>query len=120
MIEVLIALLVPVLILAGIVFILVKRGLEMKELSEHGIETVGRIVNKRSVKSSSSSSRRQKLVYRYTDTSGAAHEHTSVVPSEVYHAHEEGGTIPVVYSPKKPAVSAPKYLVDQARTALGK
>lgn len=120
MIEILIGLLVPVLIVAGVVFLVVKRGLEMKELCEHGVETTAQVVGKRSVRNSSSSSRQQKLVYRYTDGAGASHEHTSVVPWDVYDAHEEGGAIPVVFSSKRPAVSAPKYLVDQARAALGK
>lgn len=120
MIEIFIALLVPVLIVGGIVFLAVKRGLEMKELCEHGVEITGQVVEKRSVRNSNSSSRQQKLVYRYTDNAGKSHEHTSVMPGTVYEAHNEGGDIAVVYSAKRPSVSAPKYLVDQARAALGK
>ncbi len=120
MIEIIIALLVSVLLMAGIVLLLVKRGLEMKGLCENGVEVTGRVVAKRSVRNSTSSSRRQKLVYRYTDSTGKTHEHASAVPEEVYREYDEGGEIPVVYSAQKPSVSAPKYLVDQTRTALGK
>lgn len=120
MIEIIIALLVPVLILGGIVFLLLKRGLQMKALCEDGVEVMGQVVEKRSVRSSNSSSRRQKLVYRYTDSTGTAHEHASLVPGDEYMRHNEGDEITVVYSAKTPSVSAPKYLVDQARTALGK
>ncbi|HCN27355.1 MAG TPA: hypothetical protein DIT64_00895 [Verrucomicrobiales bacterium] len=120
MIGILIGLLVPVLIVGAIIVLLVKRGLQFRELCEHGIETTGQVTGKRSVKAGSSTSRRQKLVYRYTDSTGAAHEHTSVVTWDTYGRHDEGGPIEVVYSSKNPAVSAPKYLVDQAKSALGK
>ena len=120
MIDIIFALLVPVLIVAGIIFLAVKRGLEMKALCEDGVEVTAQVVEKRSVRNSNSSSRQQKLVYRYTDSAGKAHEHTSVMPGDVYMKYNEGGEVPVVYSAKKPSVSAPKYLVDQARAALGK
>ena len=120
MIEILIALLVPVLIVGGIVFLAAKRGLQMKELCEHGVEVTAQVLEKRSVRNSNSSSRQQKLVYRYTDSTGTIHEHTSVMPGAVYESYDEGGDIAVVYSAKRPSVSAPKYLVDQARAALGK
>lgn len=120
MIEIFIGLLVPVLIMGAIIVLFVKRGLEMRGLCEHGVETTAQVISKRSVKAGASTSRRQKLAYRYTDGAGATHEHTSVVTWEVYNRHDEGGAIEVVYSSKNPAVSAPKYLVDQARSALGK
>ncbi|MDZ4404138.1 DUF3592 domain-containing protein [Prosthecobacter sp.] len=120
MIEVLIGLLVPVLIVGAMIFIFVRRGLQMRELCEHGVETTGQIVEKRVVKAGKSTSKQWKIVYRYTDSAGATHSHTSVVSIEAYQNHEEGGPIQVVYSAKRPVISAPKYLVDQARKALGK
>jgi hypothetical protein len=120
MFEILIGLLVPVLIAGASIVLFVKRGLEMRELCEHGVETTGQVVGKRSVKAGSSTSRRQKLVYRYMDSTGVSHEHTSVVAWEFYSRHDEGSAIEVVYSAKNPAVSAPKHLVDQARAALRK
>jgi hypothetical protein len=120
MIEILIGLLVPVLIVGAMVILFVKRGLQFRELCEHGVETTGQIISKRSVKPGPSASRRQKLAYRYTDSAGATHEHTSVVTWEVYEGHDEGGPIQVVYSTKNPAISAPKYLVDEARQAMRK
>jgi hypothetical protein len=107
-------------IVGGMIFLAVRRGLQMREICEHGVETTGIIVSKRSVTGSKSSSRRWKLAYRYQDSAGASHEHTSVVTIEQYNLHEQGGPITVVYSSKNPSVSAPKYLVDECRKALGK
>lgn len=116
----LLGLLIPVLIVGGIIYLAARRGLQMRELCDHGIEATGQIFSKRSVKSGKSTSRRWKLAYRYTDSSGATHEHTSVVSIEQYQKHDEGGPIEIVYSSKRPAVSAPKYLVDECMKALGK
>jgi hypothetical protein len=115
----LLGLLVPALIVGGIIYLAVRRGLQMSELCDHGIETTGQIFSKRSV-SGGKSARRWKLAYRYTDSSGTTHEHTSVVSIEQYQKHDEGGPIGIVYSSKRPAVSAPKYLVDECMKALGK
>lgn len=120
MIEILVAFLLLVLVVGAMIVLLVKRGLQFRELCEHGVETTGQVVGKRSVKAGPSTSRRQKLVYRYTDGAGAAHEHTSVVTWDVYSRYDKGSAIEVVYSAKNPAVSAPKYLVDQAHAALRK
>jgi hypothetical protein len=120
MIGLFIGLLVPVLLVGAMIVLVVKRGLQFRELCEHGVETTAQVVGKRSVKAGSSTSRRQKLVYRYTDSAGMTHEHTSVVTWDVYNRYDEGSEIEVVYSAKNPAVSAPKYLVDQARGALRK
>lgn len=57
--------------------------------------------------------------YEYHDDMGRAHSHTSAVIDDVWDAHEEGGPIAVVYSASRPAVSAPKYLVERARQARG-
>lgn len=116
----LLGLLVPVLIVGGIIFMAVRRGLQMRELCEHGVETTGRIYSKRSVTGGHRQSRAQKLAYEYTDNAGTIHRHTSVVPLAIYQDHEQGGTIRVVYSARKASVSAPKYLVDECMKALGK
>jgi len=120
MIEIFIGLLVPVIIVGLIIFMFVRRGLQMRELCAHGTEATGIIFSKRSVTGNKSSTRRWKLGYRYTDTAGATHEHTSLVMIDFYQQHEEGGAIAIIYSTKNPAVSSPKYLVDEAGKALGK
>ncbi len=117
---VLVGLIVPALIVGGIVFLAVRRGLQMRELCDHGIETVGRISGKRSLSNTGATNRQKKLVYSYTDRKGATHSHTSVVTPEVYEKFDKGDQIEVVYSSIRPEISAPKYLIDQCRKALGR
>jgi hypothetical protein len=117
MFEILIALLIPALIAGGILFLIIRRALEFKELQENGVETTGEVIERRSVYNKT---RQKKLVYRYQDSAGAAHVHTSVVETDVYEQHPEGSTLPVIYSAKRPHISVPKYLMDRTRAALAK
>lgn len=69
MIEVLVTLLILVLIFGAIVFFAVQRGLQMRELCTHGVETTGVITEKRTAEPRNGA-RQHKLVYRYTDSTG--------------------------------------------------
>lgn len=91
----------------------------MRELCDHGVAAAGRVVGKRSLSNSGATNRQKKLVYEYSDRTGLTHSHTSVVSLEVYQKFNEGDLIEVVYSSKRPGISAPKYLIDQCRKALG-
>lgn len=120
MADIILGLLAPLAIIAAIAAFLIRRGLQMHRLCAKGVAVTGQVIGKRSVRGGATISRRQKLVYRYRDAAGASHEHTSVVPWEVYERYDDGDAIEVVYLPASPAVSAPRYLVDQSRKALGK
>ena len=120
MIEIFFGFLVVALIFGFMIFQFVRRGFQMRELCEHGTEATGIIFSKRSITGNKSYSRRWKLGYRYPDSTGATHDHTSLVMIDFYQQHEEGGPISIVYSTKNPAISSPKYLVDEARKALAK
>lgn len=120
MTGILIGILAPIILVGIMIAFFVRRGLQMRELCEHGIETMGQVTSKRSITHNKSTSRQWKLAYRYQDSAGTTHENTSSVSIEAYQNHEQDGPIAVVYSSKNPAVSAPKYLVDQARSALGR
>jgi len=61
----------------------------MRERCDHGVETTAVVFEKRSFRPSSGG-RQYKLVYRYTDTTGMSHSHTSVVTDTVYDQHDEG------------------------------
>ncbi len=111
---------IAALIFGAMIFMAVQRGFEMKELVEQGVETQGTIISKRSVSASRASSRRQKLAYRYTDRQGSSHEHTSIVTYDAYDQYEVGQPIEIVYSAKRPGVSAAKYMVDLARETMQK
>lgn len=120
MTTLIIGLLTPVLIVGAIIFLVVRRGLQIKELCEHGVETTGVVHGKRTVMPSNTGARQKKLEYRYTDSAGATHHHTSVVSIDVYDRYDEGSPIEIVYSSKRPEISSPRYLVDQARQAMAK
>jgi len=120
MTGILIGILAPMILVGIMIAYFVRRGLQMRELCEHGIETTGLVTSKRSITHNKSSTRQWKLAYRYTDGAGTTHENASSVSIEAYQNHEQDGPIAVVYSAKNPSVSAPKYLVDQAKSALGK
>jgi hypothetical protein len=120
MFEVITALLVPVLILGAIVFVIGRRVMQFKELSEHGIDTDAIILEKRSVRPGSSGGWKKKIVYRYQDSSGGSHEATTIVSDQIYDRYAEGEAFPVTYSARKPSVSGPRYLVDEARKLKAK
>jgi hypothetical protein len=109
---------VPLLIVAAIVFMVVRRGLQMRELCDHGVMVSGTVLRKLSRPGPGNKSRLHKLAYGYMDDRGLSHEHISVVPQSVWDACGEGGPIEVVYSSKRTQVSAPRYLVEQCREAL--
>lgn len=107
--------LIPFAIFAGMIYVIVRRGLQMKQLLADGVETTGLVVRQAKHSSSRSGMRHRYLRYEYHDSLGRAHTHQSLVPDDVWDAHMEGGSIDVVYSQRRPAVSAPKYLVEQVR-----
>ncbi len=109
-----------IVVVGGIIGFFVWRGLQFKELVECGVATDAVIIDKRVVKPSPGRARQHKIAYRYTDNTGASHEHTSVVSGDVEGHVEVGQAFPIVYSAKRPQISAPKFLVDQAATALKK
>lgn len=120
MTEILISLLAIILIIAAIVFLAVRRGLQFKELSDHGVDVQAVVEDKRALTDTGATSRQKKIAYRYADSNGQTHHHTSVVPNEIYHSCEVGGPFPVIYSTQRPEISAPKYLVNHARKAVNR
>ncbi|MCW1885306.1 DUF3592 domain-containing protein [Luteolibacter flavescens] len=112
--------LAPILIFAGIIWLAVRRGLELKRLCDQGIEVTGRVAEKRAVAGHGSGPRQKKIVMSYRDRFGAEHLRTSSVPLSVYDQYQVDDPIEIVYLPDSPATSSPKYLVDQCREALRK
>ena len=119
MTSILLGLLVPVVIVGWLIGYVIWRGLQMRELVQSGVETQAVIESKRAVKPSKGSGRHQyKIVYRYTDSSDNTHSRTTVTTSELYDQYDEGQPFPIVYSSKRPHISARKDEVDAARKAL--
>lgn len=120
MTTILLSLLVPVVIVFGLIGYAIWRGFQMKELVECGVETNAIVESKRVVKPGGSGQRAYKIVYRYTDSSGATHSRTTVPGSDLYDQYDEGSAFPIVYSSKRPHISARKDEVESARKALSK
>jgi hypothetical protein len=106
---------IGVVVFAGLLRTAVRWGNEMIELKQFGVETTGTVLKKRSHASKTGHSR--SLQYEYRDQFGEPHTRTVLVTSEAWESLQEGGAIEVIYSQRRPKVSAPKYLIDALNTA---
>ena len=84
-------------------------GREMLELQEHGIEATGVVLKK--VTSRARGGHSRYIRYEYVDRVGARHGRKVLVTDEAWDTLEEGSPIAVVYSERRPDVSAPQYLL---------
>jgi hypothetical protein len=122
-ISVFITLVVPVAIVAGLIAVVVRRGLQMRQLVLDGVDTTGQVVAKlRHIHARRKGSQRPtlRIHYSYVDAAGKPHEHRSLVTDSFWNEHAEGGPIAIVYSKSQPQLSAPRHLVEQSREALAK
>lgn len=113
--------LVLIAIAALVIWLVITRGLQMKQLLEDGIDIDGRVVRqfKHNPKTGSLSTNHF-LRYSYSDRNGIEHEYKSSVNRDFWAAHPEGSAIAITYSKSKPEISAPRFLVDAAREAMAK
>ena len=121
MISTLIGLLVPAALVAGLVVVVVRRGLQMRLLVRDGVETAGQVAAKlrhRHPRRKGAQRPSLQIRYAYRDAAGGEHEHRSLVTDSFWNEHEEGGPIAIVYSKSQPHISAPRHLVEQSRAAL--
>jgi hypothetical protein len=99
-------------ILGGLISVAARWGRELLELQQHGVETTGVVIDKVRYRQRGAESRY--LRYEYVDPFGRAHRRKVLVTAEAWDTHERGGAIAVIYSARRPRVSAPKYLIDVA------
>jgi hypothetical protein len=99
----------------GLIRTAVRWGNELIELQQFGVETTGTVLRKRSYKAKGAQSRSVK--YEYRDQFGTAHTRKMLVTGDAWEALQEGGPIAIVYSQRRPKVSAPKYLLDVMKNA---
>lgn len=110
--DLILVLIVPLIIAAVVFALVVRRGLQFKQLLLDGVPAKGVVAKKIRFRG-----RHLTLRYAYRDDAGRVHANKSLVTDDVWNAHEEGGSIDVVYSRSQPEISAPKYLVDRTRPA---
>ena len=86
-------------------------GKDAVELQQHGVETRGRVTEKRQTRRRGVTS--TWIRYDYADETGKTHRSgRNLVTPEAWTTHEEGGPIAIVYSRRQPKISAPRYLLD--------
>jgi hypothetical protein len=113
--------LIVIAIIALAAWLVINRGLQMKQLLDDGIDIDGRVLRqfKHNPKKASLSTDHF-LRYSYRDSAGQEHEYKSNVNRDYWAAHPEGSAIAITYSKSKPEISAPRFLVDAARAAIKK
>lgn len=120
MITAILSILVPVAILSAMIYMVVRRGFEMRQLVTDGVDAIGMVKAKLVHRSPKGSRRTHRIHYAYLDADGRAHENRSLVTHEFWSRHTEGGPIDIVFSKSQPHLSAPRHLVEQSREALEK
>jgi hypothetical protein len=104
---------IPLLLGGYTVYMLIRRGVEMRWLAEEGVETTKTVTSKLMF-----FHRRYQIKCAYTDSSGNQHHRTSFVSGEFYDRLEVGSPVKVVYLPHRPSVSCLLSDVERARRAL--
>lgn len=104
-----------------VIWLIVSRGLQMKQLLDDGIDIDGKVIRQFKCNPKKASlSTDYFLRYSYRDRNGIEYEYKSNVNRDFWAAHPEGSTIAITHSKSKPAISAPRLLVDAAREAMAK
>jgi hypothetical protein len=98
--------------IVGAVYLVIRRGLEMRRLATEGVETTGTVVEKYRRRRVG-----RRIRYEYCDASGQKHQGRAGVSWEYYEAVKAGDPVKVVYLPQRPSVSALWAEVDLFRPA---
>ena len=100
--------------------IVVRRARDFRRLVDDGVEATGVVEEKLAFGRVASARKGKHIRYAYRDAEGREHRFRSQVTEGRYAEFSVGDPIAVVYSRSNPAVSAPKWLVDEAKSALAK
>ncbi|BCX03845.1 MAG: hypothetical protein KatS3mg053_1783 [Candidatus Roseilinea sp.] len=106
--------LVPLGIVGYVIFVIIRRGLEMRRLATEGVETTGTVTQKVFF-----SRGRCQIKYTYHDSFGRDYHRASLVSREIYDGLEVGSPVKVVYLPSRPSVSGLLSDVEHVRRGLG-
>ena len=106
-----------VVIIGVMIFFATRRGLQMKQLANHGV-VIEALVLKLFTRGSGGSVASTAIQYEFHAANGHRYTNRINVTMDVYDDHEEGGPIAIVYLERKPQVNAAKYMVNTIREAL--
>ena len=110
--------LIGLAILAAIAVVIVRRGLQMKRLTEGGVDGTATVVKVERV-SGSGGMARDYLTYELRAGGRKFRRRIHMGSSEIA-PYEEGSTIEIVYLPADPGVSGAKAMVGQLRDVMKK
>jgi len=99
-------------LLALVLFSMYQRARQVHALVTEGIPIQGNVTNRR--RFTQKGRMRFVLSYEY-QPDGQTRRGRSVVSREQFEAHGEGDMLPLRYLASKPSVSAPEFVLDQAR-----
>ncbi len=105
-------------IIAAVIFIIVRRGFQMKDLAHNGVVAQGTVIKKFRRGSGSRPQAHAYLRYEFLAPTGKRLERSIAVGEEVFEQYEVGSKIDIVYVRNKPEVNAAKYMVNLSREAL--
>ena len=94
------------------VYLVIRRGLEMRRLATEGVETTGTVVEKYRRRRGG-----RRIRYEYCDASGQKHQGWAGVSWKYYEAVKVGDPVKVVYLPQRLSVSALLAEVELVRRA---
>ena len=107
----------PAIIIA-IIFVIVRRGFQMKDLAHKEVVAEATVIKKFRRSGTSGGQGSGYLRYEFLAPNGKRLERSITVSEEIYSSHEEGSKIDVVYVEGKPQVNGAKYMVNLSREAL--
>lgn len=109
-----------VLIVAATIGAFAWRGFQFRALAERGIPVTGTVLRKFRIGKSGSGGAGRRIAFSYPAPDGRIYRRAASVGRDPWSELEEGGPIDLVMLPDKPGVSAPLWLVDEARKALAR
>lgn len=105
-------------ILAAIIAVIVRRGLQMKALAQNGVPGQAEIVLKHRRRTSAGHQTAGYLKYQFDAPLGQTLTNRIAVSEEIFARYEVGDPIEIVYLPDKPGINGAKYMVNLSRKAL--
>lgn len=109
-----------VIALALVIGMIVWRGRQFGALARDGVEATATVVSKFRTQAGGPGSRGHRIAFTYRGPDGQEYRRAASMTRSQWLALEEGGPLPIVLLPSRPGISAPAWLVEEARTALRK
>ncbi|MDN3638755.1 hypothetical protein QWY82_08045 [Simiduia curdlanivorans] len=107
------------LILIAMVVLVIRRGLQMRRLVDHGVPATA-IANKVIGHTGATGMRRSFLRYSFEDSAGKPYQNKVMISPAERDAIYEGASVAIIYLPDNPKISALAQSVESARNALEK